>query len=444
MTEFNRVLTMNSDPVITSFKVFESDPPEKEYKRLRIAEYNIISGGGSQLYMALRAMAQMRVELGVFCETKLTNDMYPRECCGYSVFATQAKSHSQGGVALFYRSNASQWTIEGTRTHGPNVLSCSLVTGSRRFSLLCVYIPPSEDDGETLTYLEEAVRTRCNHPIILLGDLNINLPRPIDDRSEDIATALTLLGLSDLSDYFPASKGRWTWSQIHGDRYLRSTTDYILSDTPDAFSRWAVKCPRGYSSDHRALIAELGLARTASHRRYLRHRRRFPVRLAQPLSLEDTVFAELTTHRHPPVTRNPRDKSWISDPTWQLIDRKSTLSSYLTHHNSQLCLKLHGSPSDFLNMDSLTTRFQTLSLQDASIITLPSDPIIDDLILRFQTLRISSPIPPNPYLPRPCSSPESSHLHITVENSDGTPLCIHQCEYKRLGKAIRRALRHDR
>ena len=147
MNRFNRVSTTSSDPMISSFKVFGSHPPEKEYKRLRIAEYNIVSGGGSRLYMALRAMAQMRVELGVFCETKLTNDMYPRECCGYSVVATQAKCHSQGGVALFYRSNASQWTIEGTRAHGPNVLSCSLVTGSRRFSLLCVYIPPSEVDG---------------------------------------------------------------------------------------------------------------------------------------------------------------------------------------------------------------------------------------------------------------------------------------------------------
>jgi endonuclease/exonuclease/phosphatase (EEP) superfamily protein YafD len=159
-----------------------------------------------------------------------------------------------------------------------------------------VYIPPSEDDGETLTYLEEAVRSRCDHSIILLGDLNINLLRPTDDRSEDIATALTLLGLLDLSESFPNTRGRWTWSQVRGGRYLRSVTDYILTDIPDAFSRWAVKCPRGYSSDHRALIAELGLARTTSHCRYLRHRRRLPVRLARPLSLEGTVFVELTDH----------------------------------------------------------------------------------------------------------------------------------------------------
>jgi exonuclease III len=262
---------MNSDPPISSFKFFESDPPKTVYKRLQIAEYNIIFGGGSHLYMALRAMARMRVELGIFCETKLTNDMYPRTCCGYSVVATQTKTHSQGGVALFYRSNASQWTIEGIRTHGPNVLSCTLIVDSRRWSLLGVYIPPNETTGETLTYLAEAVHSRCNHPILLLGDLNINFQRPDDDRSEDIATAVTVLGLLDLSEFFPKTKGHWTWSQVRNGRYLHSVTDYILSDKPDAFSRWTTKCPRGYFSDHRALIAELPLSHTTSHRRYLRH-----------------------------------------------------------------------------------------------------------------------------------------------------------------------------
>ena len=468
---FNRVLTMSSDPIIRSFNVFESDPPEKTYKRLRIAEYNIVSAGGSHLYMALRAMAQMRVELGLFCETKLTNDMYPRTCCGYSVVATQAKSRFQGGVALFYRSDASQWTIEGTRTHGPNVISCSLVTGSRRWSILGVYIPPSEDNGETLTYLEEAVRSRCDHPIILLGDLNINLPRPDDDRSEDISTAMALLGLSDLSNSFPKPKGRWTWSQFRDGRYIHSVTDYILSDMPDAFSRWAVKCPRGYSSDHRALIAELDLARATSHRRYLRSRRRLPVRLQQPLSLEDTVFVELRNQRHSSLPKNPRDNSWISDPTWQLIDRKSTLSHFLMNHNPQLCSSLHGIAQK--NLDDLILKFQVMTLNDtlrtisntssfktssdnsltdllstdpssttniSSTKTSIADPLIDDLVLRFQDLRIS----PIPSISHPSSSFDNIHAKILAAGSGVTPLCFHQREQKRLGKAIRHALRQDR
>ena len=207
-----------------------------------------------------------------------------------------------------------------------------------------------------------------------------------------------------------------------------------------------VKCPRGYSSDHRALITELGLARVTSHRRYLRGRRRLPVRLQQPLSLEDTVFVELAAHRHPPVPRNPRDKSWISDPTWQLIDRKSTLSQFIAHHNSQLCFELRGIPTDQTNMDSLIEQFQAMSLNDISSNgntpsnkTSSGDPLIDDLILRFQALRISdSP------LPNPSSSSVDTRNGLSVEGFEDTPLCLHQREQRRLGKAIRRSLRQDR
>ena len=44
--------------------------------------------------------------------------------------------------------------------HGPNVISCVLVSGDRRWNILGVYIPPSEDNGETVNYLIEAIRYR--------------------------------------------------------------------------------------------------------------------------------------------------------------------------------------------------------------------------------------------------------------------------------------------
>jgi exonuclease III len=116
----------------------------------RLATYNIQHGGGNNLNKALRAMDQMRIDFGLFTETKIPHNMYTKECDGYTVFATRAESSTCGGVALFYRTASLHWSIEGIRAHGPNVISCTLVSGLRRWSLIGCYIAPSETDGATL------------------------------------------------------------------------------------------------------------------------------------------------------------------------------------------------------------------------------------------------------------------------------------------------------
>jgi len=213
------------------------------------------------LNMALRAMDQMNMDFGLFVETKLTHDKYTKDCCGYTVYATKAKSSFQGGVALFYRSESKLWSIEGLCSHGPNVLSCTIVSGDHRYSLIGAYIAPSETDGDTLQFLAEAVHTRCAHPLIFLGDINVDLQAmEFDARAEDIASALALFGLRDVSMSFRHPKGHWTWSQWRDGRLLRSVTDCIRAEQPNVFAKWALKSPRGYHSDHRLLLAELTLA----------------------------------------------------------------------------------------------------------------------------------------------------------------------------------------
>jgi hypothetical protein len=89
---------------------------------LRLITYNIMSAGSNNLNMVLRAMDVMHVALGILTETKLTHDMYTKDCCDYSVVSTKAVSpHHQGGVALFFRSVSNQFAVEGIQTHGPNV-----------------------------------------------------------------------------------------------------------------------------------------------------------------------------------------------------------------------------------------------------------------------------------------------------------------------------------
>ena len=294
--------------------------------RAKVALYNIRNGAGNNLNQALRSMELMNIDFGLFAETKLNHDKYTKDCCGFTVFATKALSSTQGGVAFFYRTESTRWSIEGIQAHGPNVISCTVVSGERCWSLIGAYIAPSETNGATLKFIAEAVRTRCSHPLIFLGDINVDLAAPdLDDRAEDIVTALALLGLLDVSAAFRHPKGRWTWSQWREGCLLRSTTDWILAEQPQDFVRWALKCPRGYHSDHRLLLAELALAPEKTHRRYLRSRRQFPVWIPRPLTRVDQVFMDLLEYQRPPNPKKQRDRSWIASDTWRLIDRRAEI-----------------------------------------------------------------------------------------------------------------------
>ena len=166
----------------------------------QIAEYNIMSASGNNLNIVLRDMQCMHIDFGLLTETKLTHDKYTKDCCGFKVFATKASSSTKGGVAFFYRSQSDLWSIEGLRAHGPNVISCTIVSGTRQWPLVGCYIAPSEEDGSTLTFVEEAVCTHCRHPLI---HLNVNLHSDdLNHWDEDIVTALALLGLLDVAPFF--------------------------------------------------------------------------------------------------------------------------------------------------------------------------------------------------------------------------------------------------
>lgn len=188
-------------------------PHHKSRDFLRVVTYNIVAGGGNNLNMVLRNVEQMRVDLGLLTETKFDHDKHTKECCGCTVVATKAKSHFQGGVALFYRTESDKWSVEGARKHGPNVISCTLVSGHRRWTLIGACTPPSEEDGETLEFVAEAIHARGGHPLIFLGDINADFLNPVDDRAEAIVDSLAMHGLEELSNYFEKPRGRWTWSQ---------------------------------------------------------------------------------------------------------------------------------------------------------------------------------------------------------------------------------------
>jgi hypothetical protein len=98
--------------------------------------------------------------------------------------------------------------------------------------------------------LKQATQDVSEH-LILLGDLNCNLaaPAPKDEHACDISSDISILNLTDIANHYTHPHGKWTWSQRRSGRYIRSTTDYILVQDHQIFSRWTIKIPR-YNSDH--------------------------------------------------------------------------------------------------------------------------------------------------------------------------------------------------
>ena len=281
-----------------------SRPPSRADGRgsIAVASYNIRSGRNGGLESALRAMEAMDVDLGVLLETKLTGGIYTRSSSGYSVVASDAASAHQGGIALFWRPDKS-YEVEDWRVRGPNVLSFVLVTGGQRFYAVGCYIPPN--DLSTLPHVVQAWN-ECpagHTPApVLLGDLNINLRAPRDDRDEQIAEEVEdVMGLSDLSKHFlqrsrGLTRGRWTWRMRRGGRWITSQCDYFLARRADRrkFRGVRLRTPFHHDSDHRAIITGIRVGSATKMAAYRRRMARFPVQLPRgPQTELCSLFKEL-------------------------------------------------------------------------------------------------------------------------------------------------------
>jgi hypothetical protein len=184
--------------------------------RIRIAMLNVRCRRGDRLVSALRAMEQLNMDIVLLTETKLADERYTRYSYRDDVVATKATSHHQGGVALCWR-RSEVCQVEGVCRHGPNLVSCKLVTGSNCWLVIGAYIPPSEVDGTT-----------CNHifAVQLLGDLNVDLHQPEvgSHRDAGIAAAVVLLGVEDMSRHFQQMhhhRDGYSWG--HGSRWGNDT-----------------------------------------------------------------------------------------------------------------------------------------------------------------------------------------------------------------------------
>ena len=83
--------------------------------------------------------------------------------------------------------------------------------------------PPPSNIG-TLDYMQDAWKqcTAGSSPI-LLGNLNINLRHPKDERQETIAEECGDMGMEDMSRHYHQRRrrkmqGRWTWRMMRGEQ----------------------------------------------------------------------------------------------------------------------------------------------------------------------------------------------------------------------------------
>ena len=94
------------------------------------------------------------------------------------------------------RERTSRWGIESTRFHGPNVVSCKIVTGTTRNPLVGAHLPPLT--LEHLSGVEEELQQFKGWYPIVLGDLNVGLDDAQSLRSQRVADLLTEYSLIDL------------------------------------------------------------------------------------------------------------------------------------------------------------------------------------------------------------------------------------------------------
>ncbi len=129
-------------------------------------------------------MNQLRVDIRLLLETKLTGGIYTRYSSGYSVLASTATSVRQGVIALFWRGNNS-YKVEETQIWGANVISLQLRMDNARFFVFGCYIPPS--NLKTLTDVERAWQAcPTGAHLLLVGSMNFNFHAPRTDREEAI------------------------------------------------------------------------------------------------------------------------------------------------------------------------------------------------------------------------------------------------------------------
>ena len=219
---------------------------------------NIQDGQGFGLAQAIQAAENGFLDVILLTETNIQLQAYSHNCLGCNLNCSAACPYSaggyQGGFGLVTRERLVGWGIESKRYHGPNVVSCEIVTGLTWIPLVGAYLPPLT--LEHLPGLEEALH--CFMVPIALGDLNVDLDKARSLRIQRVSDLLAEYILIDLVRHF-RQRRRFrdlkNWSQAQQETILQSRCDQILGTDRRRFELVGIQDMRNYSSDHFAIRA---------------------------------------------------------------------------------------------------------------------------------------------------------------------------------------------
>ena len=159
------------------------------------------------------------------------------------------------------------------------------------------YLAP--DDTLTIDSVVAALKERpSGTELLVAGDFNINLLETEGDRrGEDIAAAMAMEGLENMSAHFLPRRRSWcrdgrTWSMIREGREVRPRTDYILGTDCRLFGNVSIRDYR-HISDNYMVLGCLNRAPLREHARYLGGCKCLPLRPPTSPMREDGIFAAL-------------------------------------------------------------------------------------------------------------------------------------------------------
>ena len=262
---------------------------------------------------------------------------------GYKVLLTKATSKHQGGIALFWQPDHEGFEVEATRVVTPNLITFQLVTGDKQYYVMGRYLPPNDTGGGGGDDLQAAWEAcPANFSAIVMGELNINVEHPRDEREATIAGLLDKINLVDTSRKFTLrqcslqkARKRWTWRQTHRGRWIYSQPDYIMAREGGIarLRKVGFQSPPIHDSNHCAVVAHMRRGRDGSLKIYQQNCQCFPITLPPGEQDEMTCqFEELkATIVHPGPKHHPRN-DWISMETWRLVANRMML-----HRTGRLC-----------------------------------------------------------------------------------------------------------
>ena len=135
--------------------------------------------------------------------------------------------------------------MEGIVNFGPNVSSFLWTPGTKRWYIVGAYV--SSHDAPAVRRIEQALEAALKViEVILLGDLNVRLRKPQDNREEELATALEGSGLTGVTAHFTPRQRylgteNWTWHMRREGMAVSGRGKYILGSDRDEFTKAGVR-----------------------------------------------------------------------------------------------------------------------------------------------------------------------------------------------------------